>query len=291
MGTGNLFAAALGLPRGPIHAARALATAGPRMVDFGMVVIDGSAEGFCVGVGAGMDARVMSAATPADKARLGVGAYFAAALRLLPRLKPAQTRVVIDGRHLEYRALATLVLNCGQMAGLPRPRFPVLPDDGWLDLVAVRGESSLRGLVGAGASALGAMFRNSESAKGPVIRLRGRNIAVDYRPGRADRGRRGCALGIRIVPCARTPGRPAGPGARDGVACAPAGGQIERTRIKEPPNTRCARRRRLSTWTESVKSVVSLMYAQRSAGVISVFVTSPAASVLSLTDDVPQSSG
>jgi len=182
VGTGNLFAAALGLPRGPMHAARALATAGPRRVDFGTVTIDGAAEGFCVGVGAGLDARVMHATTAADKERLGVGAYFAAALRLLPRLKPAATRVVIDGRKLEYRALATLVLNCGQMTGLPRPRFPVLPDDGWLDLVAVRGESSLRGLVGAGASALGAMLRDSESAKGPVIRLRGRDIAVTTDP-------------------------------------------------------------------------------------------------------------
>jgi diacylglycerol kinase family enzyme len=182
VGTGNLFAAALGLPRGPMHTARALAAADVRSVDFGTVVIDGATEGFCVGVGAGFDARVMSSATASDKARLGVGAYFAAGLRLLSHLRPAETRVVIDGRTLEYRALATLVLNCGQMAGLPGPRLAVAPDDGLLDLVAVRGEASLRGLVTAGASALGALLVNRESADGAVIRLRGRDITVATDP-------------------------------------------------------------------------------------------------------------
>src|SRR5262245_32864172 len=144
VGTGNLCAAALGLPRSPLAAAHGLAAAGPRRVDCGTAMIDGTDVGFCVGVGVGLDARVMSAATPADKARFGVGAYFAAALRLLGHLQPAETRVVIDGRTLEFRPMATLVLNCGHIPGLPRPRLPVRPDDGRLALVAVGGRCSLR---------------------------------------------------------------------------------------------------------------------------------------------------
>ena len=182
VGTGNLFATALGLPPGPMHAARALATARSRSVDLGEVAIDGIVESFCVGVGVGLDARVMAAATPADKARLGVGAYFAAALRLLPQLVAADTHVVIDGRSLEYRAVVTLVLNCGHVTGLPKPRMLVEPDDGLLDLVAVRGEASLRGLVAAGAAGFGAMLRGGESSNGRVLRLRGREFAVSTQP-------------------------------------------------------------------------------------------------------------
>ena len=182
VGTGNLFAAALELPRNPQVAAQALATARVRKVDSAGVEIAGRRDGYAVGAGVGFDARVMDHTPARDKVRFGIGAYFMSAIRLLSSLPVARTTATVDGKRYEFDAVATMVINCGQIIpGKVGPRAPVLLDDGLLDLVAIRGAGSFGGLFKASRSGLSALFSGAESTRGS-IRLRGREISVTTDP-------------------------------------------------------------------------------------------------------------
>src|SRR6185295_11411361 len=57
LGTGNLLAATLGIPRDPSAAAARLATATTTTIDTGVLKSDGVTEAFAVAAGAGFDAR------------------------------------------------------------------------------------------------------------------------------------------------------------------------------------------------------------------------------------------
>ena len=65
LGTGNLLAATLGIPRDPMVAAKRLTTSKPRTIDTGVLQADGRRERFAVAAGAGFDARVMSGTSSA----------------------------------------------------------------------------------------------------------------------------------------------------------------------------------------------------------------------------------
>ena len=144
LGTGNLLAATLGIPRNPMAAAERLATASPVTIDTGLLNCWMSRERFAVAAGLGFDARVMSATSSAAKARFGVLAYFATVLRLVASLPVAQTEIVVDGRTFEMPTVAVLVANCGQIVpGLLGPRVTLDPSDGVLDVIAIRGGAAL----------------------------------------------------------------------------------------------------------------------------------------------------
>ena len=100
---GNLYAAAIGVPRDLDAAVAALATGRPRRLDVGEVRLVGPAVAepgspvappppdpvsFIVACGTGFDARVIAATSREMKRRYGVAAYFLAASRLLGHLKP-----------------------------------------------------------------------------------------------------------------------------------------------------------------------------------------------------------
>ena len=93
LGTANVLAAELGLPREPQALAQciALGRAAP--------VFAGSANGrrFAMMAGVGFDARVVEGIDLAWKRRTGKAAYLASALACLARLKPARYEVEIDG--------------------------------------------------------------------------------------------------------------------------------------------------------------------------------------------------
>jgi len=191
-GTGNLLAAALGIPRSPGRAAAALAALPTRTIDLGEVTIhreggsavpDEPTERFTVACGAGFDAEVMAATSPEAKRRLGVGAYFAAAARLLGGLRPIQFRIEVDGVELETDGVAALVANCGDLVpGLLRPRIPLDPADGLLELLVVRAGSALGG---ARATFELLVQRSPHAAgvpSGRSLRVRGRRISVTPDP-------------------------------------------------------------------------------------------------------------
>ena len=180
-GTGNLLAAALSIPRRPERAAAALATAGERAIDLGRALAGHEAVSqtlpFVVAAGIGFDARVMAATTDRRKRSLGIAAYFAAATAVAARIRPFGVRLDIDGTIHETDALAVLVANAGELIpGLLRPRLPLIPDDGLLDVLVARG----RGAVGGSRAAVELLLgRGRHTAIGPYAsRFAGRRVEV-----------------------------------------------------------------------------------------------------------------
>ena len=190
-GTGNLLAAALGVPRSPARAIAALVTARERPIDVGRAWVGAAAipTPFVVAAGVGFDARVMAATTERRKRSLGIGAYFATATAVATRIRPFAVRLVVDGVVHETDALEVLVANAGELIpGLLRPRLPLVPDDGLLDVLVARG----RGVAGGSRAALELLLgRGVHTAIGPVCRPVRRPPRRGRRPrGRAGRGRR-----------------------------------------------------------------------------------------------------
>ncbi len=129
-GTGNLLAAALGVPRSPTRAIAALVTARERPIDVGRAWVGAAATPtpFVVAAGVGFDARVMAATTERRKRSLGIGAYFATATAVAMRVRPFAVRLVVDGVVHETDALEVLVANAGELIpGLLRPRPRLSP--------------------------------------------------------------------------------------------------------------------------------------------------------------------
>ena len=183
-GTGNLMAAALGIPRSPERAAAAIATARERPIDIGRAWVGVETDvpaPFIVAAGVGFDARVMAATTDRRKRSLGIGAYFAAATAVAVRMRPFEVRLVVDGVEHETEALAVLVANAGELVpGLLRPRLPLVPDDGLLDVLVARG----RGVAGGSRAALELLLgRGVHTAIGPyAARFAARRVEVTAPP-------------------------------------------------------------------------------------------------------------
>jgi diacylglycerol kinase family enzyme len=216
-GTGNLLATALGIPRRPERAIAVLATATVRPIDVGRARLRGGVDGFPAGggvplpegagapagdpavppdpaavlpgdpvagtqflvaAGIGFDARVMRATTDHRKRSLGIAAYFATATAVAARLRPFDVRLVVDGVVHETDALAVLVANAGELVpGLLRPRLPLVPDDGLLDVLVARGRGALGGARGALELLTG---RGIHTAVGPyAARMAGWRIEVE----------------------------------------------------------------------------------------------------------------
>jgi diacylglycerol kinase family enzyme len=119
----------------------------------------------------------MAATTDRRKRSLGIAAYFAVATTVAARVRPFGVRLVIDGVVHETDALAVLVANAGELVpGLLRPRLPLVPDDGLLDILVARGGGPLGGSRGALELLLG---RGVHTAVGPYAgRFAGRSVEV-----------------------------------------------------------------------------------------------------------------
>jgi YegS/Rv2252/BmrU family lipid kinase len=135
-GTGNLFAVNLGIPADTEAAVRLALTGHPTVIDAACC----NDTPFVLMAGMGWDAKMIQDASREMKDRLGVLAYFWAALRNLWRPSIIY-RIRIDGRPLRRRAKSVLVANLGRInLGLE-----VIPDthprDGILEVAILRAES------------------------------------------------------------------------------------------------------------------------------------------------------
>ena len=194
-GTGNLYAAAIGVPRNVDAAVAALATGVPRRLDVGEVLLgvpepEGGAGAaapppgpmpFMVACGTGFDARVISATSREMKRRYGVAAYFLAASTLLEHLKPRPTVLTIDGVRTELESVVVLVANCGEaIPGVLGPRLPIRPDDGLLHVFVLPRGGILHGIRGALELMTAAAAGFSPS--GAAVRLAGVQVRVEVTP-------------------------------------------------------------------------------------------------------------
>ncbi|MFN8629952.1 MAG: diacylglycerol kinase family protein [Chloroflexota bacterium] len=185
-GTGNLFAATLGMSRSIDRAIATLAAGTAEPCDLGWVRLetpDGEAteSPFTVAVGTGFDARVIEATTAGGQAPAGRGRPLPgrqpparppepAAHRDHGRRRPQRAHLGRRGDHERGR---------GDPGGI-RPRMPVPVNDGLLHaFVLPRGgiAGSLHGLL-----ELLLAAEPGESASGNGVRLIGRSVRVEVQP-------------------------------------------------------------------------------------------------------------
>ena len=181
-GTGNVLAGNLRLPRNAAGAARTLLRARAHHIDLGVVDRSDGAHYFAVAAGTGFDAQLMAATGREQKRRWKLAAYIARAALSLTTVKSVAHRVTVDGASQDIRAAMLLVLNCGQLPpGFLRLRPDLVPDDGWLDVVAMDADGAFQS-----ASAVFELLLGNGSAKGRRIWwARGKTIRVEVPEGEA----------------------------------------------------------------------------------------------------------
>jgi diacylglycerol kinase (ATP) len=204
-GTGNLYAASIGLSRDFATAYATLARGRPRPFDTAEVVLTpapvavasiaeagaSSSPGtppaapppvpFIVACGTGFDARLIAATSSAMKARYGVAAYFLAAGRVLDHLTAHPTVLTIDDVRTELEASVVLIANCGEaIPGRLRPRLPIDASDGLLHVFVLPRSGIIHGIRGA----LELMCAEAAgvSASGSAMRFFGQRVRVEVDP-------------------------------------------------------------------------------------------------------------
>jgi diacylglycerol kinase family enzyme len=149
-GTGNLLARNHGLPLNNLELSVADAfTGADRPIDLGLAEITragGEVEEnvFLVMAGLGLDARMIALTDSKLKKAVGWLAYVDAGMRALPSLKPVRLRYSVDeGQERQLSVHTILIGNCGALPGgillLPAAK----PDDGILDIAALRPQGRL----------------------------------------------------------------------------------------------------------------------------------------------------
>jgi diacylglycerol kinase (ATP) len=132
-GTGNLLSLNMGLPTEAEAAMQVALTGEARPMDVGRA--DGTV--FLMTAGMGMDAAMIRDADRELKDRLGVLAYFVAALRNIRR-PPTPYSITIDGRSFQRRAQTVMVANLGRITGGVTLVPDTDPEDGQLEVAIVR---------------------------------------------------------------------------------------------------------------------------------------------------------
>ena len=150
-GGGNDFASALGLPRDPVAAARALLRGQPRCVDLLRArTEDGRDRLYAGGGGVGLDAEAAPYAAGKYRRLPGRLRYVASALRALRRFAPLRVRAEFPGSELppmEAKALLAGVLNTPTFGAGLRLAPDARMDDGWLNTVLLKDMSALEVLA------------------------------------------------------------------------------------------------------------------------------------------------
>jgi diacylglycerol kinase (ATP) len=182
MGTGNLLAGNLRIPRRLDRAVSVIVGGRHRRIDLGRVTVGGKDHDFAVACGVGFDARVMQATGAAEKRRLGKLAYVVRAIGQVRHVRDVKHEITLDGARSTTEATQVFIANFGQMGSLIKPRREIQPDDGLLDVIIVRAPGPLLGLL----AGLEALWQRDlgMSAAGHVIRAQAREVRIETTPER-----------------------------------------------------------------------------------------------------------
>ncbi|MCU1556763.1 MAG: diacylglycerol kinase [Microbacteriaceae bacterium] len=144
-GTGNLLARNLDLALNSLDESIETAfTGADRRIDLGMAEIvrdddEREEHAFLVMAGIGLDAKMIAMTKPRLKKAVGWLAYVDAGVRALPELKPVRIRYSIDGSVEKSSSVHTIIVgNCGALPGGILLMPDAKPDDGILDIAALR---------------------------------------------------------------------------------------------------------------------------------------------------------
>lgn len=182
LGTANVLALELGIPRGPAQAAAVLAMGRTTLLHPGLAQYpDGQELLFVQMLGAGFDAAVVHNLPGGLKRALGKGAYVLQTMREMPRYRFTPIRVSIDGR---VEDVASVIVTKGRLyAG----RFLLAPGadprvEGF-HIALFRDAGVLAAMRYGAALPLGALphMRGVEILRGTHVELRGEAI-----PAQAD---------------------------------------------------------------------------------------------------------
>ena len=176
MGTGNLVARNLGISKGVDKAVPVLLEGRRRTIDLGLVTLGTRQWFFTVACGIGFDAEVMDATKPKEKDRWGKLAYLANAITQSTTVHNVDHRISMDGVDTTMEAAQLFIANFGRTGLSVEPRLEVEPDDGLLDVIAVRASGPLSGLI-AGWQAL-RQGHLGKSSNGKALRAQAREIIV-----------------------------------------------------------------------------------------------------------------
>jgi diacylglycerol kinase family enzyme len=176
MGTGNLLAGNLGIPKGIDKAVEVILGQRRRVIDVGEAVVGGKKRLFAVACGVGFDAEVMDATAKSRKRRFGKLAYFASALGRGRKMRNGPHEISIDGVPANGLAAQVFVANFGGMGLGMEPRLEVKPDDGLLDVIIVRAGGPVEGLL-AGWEAI-RQRRHGHTRSGRVFRSHAREVTI-----------------------------------------------------------------------------------------------------------------
>ena len=176
MGTGNLLATNLRIPRRLEDAVQVVLGGTHRQIDLGKATVGGKERYFSVACGIGFDATVMDATTLAAKRHWGKLAYAAKAVTESGDLHDVGHRIVLDGKESTMDAGQVLIANFGRTGLGLKPRLRIAPDDGLLDVVAISTPGPVEGLL-----AVWEALRQrttGTNASGRVLRARAHTIEV-----------------------------------------------------------------------------------------------------------------
>ena len=182
LGTGNLLAGNLKVPKKPSKAVKTILGRRVRRIDVGRIEVDGTKRCFTVACGIGYDAEVMDATTPPQKLRWGKLAYLANAVGRADELHLVKHVLTIDGTRMETEASQVFVANQGRMLPIVAPRRRIRPDDGKLDVILVRASGAIPALL-AGWDAV-VQEDLGETDGGRVFRTQARKVEIETEPGR-----------------------------------------------------------------------------------------------------------
>lgn len=182
MGTGNLLATNLEIPRPLPEAVQVLLTGGRRQIDVGRLKVGKKERFFSVACGVGFDAKVMDATPMHEKQRWGKLAYAMRAVSESRGLRDVKHRVVLDGEPTTMAVAQILIANFGETGLGVEPKLPIAPDDGSFDVIALRAPRRTAGLLAVWDALQ--MRHVGESASGRVLRARARRIEISAKPKR-----------------------------------------------------------------------------------------------------------
>jgi diacylglycerol kinase family enzyme len=124
----------------------------------------------------------MNATPMREKQRWGKLAYAMRAVRERRALKDVPHRIVLDGKGTRMDAAQVLIANFGETGLGVEPSLPIAPDDGYLDVIALRAPSGSTGLLAVWEALR--MPRTGRNASGRVLRARARAIEIEARSKR-----------------------------------------------------------------------------------------------------------
>ena len=178
-GRGNDLARALSLPRGTVAAVKLALSGTPRPMDLGLA----NGRAFCTVAACGLDAEVSRMARASVLPLPGPGVYLVELLRALRRPPAFAARLEHDGGVFEDELLVLAVANTATYGGGFRIAPDARPDDGLLDVVAIRTRSRLQALA-----LVPRVMRGTHLTLGGVTVFRTRRLVAKLSPDAAIEG-------------------------------------------------------------------------------------------------------